>query len=410
MIDHHVGHPRLQFSVTSGRPSLGLVIALDSAKNSKRNPESKPTHGATVRHQPASEKEIATGADDSRLFDSRIFMIPFDSFAMRFSLSSSVLLLACAALPFTTVADAAGPKSFVYKTVGKLDIEADVYLPTLSETSEGENKPLPVLVWIHGGALMLNSRASVPPQMIGLAKKDGFALVSIDYRLAPETKLDGIVRDVEDALNWVHDKGPELFRADPENVVVAGASAGGYLALMAGVTDNAPRPKAILSCWGYGDILGDWCTRPNPAFGKGEAPKREEAFAGIGDQPIVSTGKNDYAARSKLFFYMKRFGKWTEIVSGVDPLKEPEKLEVYCPRRRIGDDFPPLLMLHGTRDPDVPVEQSKEMHSAMLAAGHESELVLVEGGGHSLWGGDKKEIDAAFARSLEFVSFHLKSE
>ena len=179
---------------------------------------------------------------------------------------------------------------------------------------------------------------------------------------------------------------------------------------MSGVTDKAPRPKAILSCWGYGDILGKWCTRPNPAYGKGEAPNREEAYAGIGDKAIVSTGKDDYAARSKLFFYMKRFGKWTEIVSGIDPLKEPEKLEAYCPQRRIGEDFPPLLMLHGTRDSDVPVEQSKEMHAAMLAEGRDSELVLVEGGGHSLWGGDKKVIEAAFARSLEFVSLHLKAE
>ena len=318
--------------------------------------------------------------------------------------------LASAAILFAPVAAQAAPKSFVYKTVGDLNIEADVFLPEASDSDAGDAKPLPVLVWIHGGALMLNSRASVPPQMIDLAERDGFALISIDYRLAPETKLAGIMEDLEDALNWVHDKGPELFNADPENVVVAGASAGGYLALMSGVTDKAPRPKAILSCWGYGDILGDWCTQPNPAFGKGEAPDREEAYRGIGDKAIVSTGKDEYAARSKLFFYMKRFGKWTEIVSGIDPLTEPEKLESFCPQRRIGDDFPPLLMLHGTRDSDVPVEQSEAMHAAMLEAGRESELVLVEGGGHSLWGGDKKDIEAAFARSLEFVSFHLQEK
>ena len=323
---------------------------------------------------------------------------------------SPLPLLAVAAFAFAPLAAQAAPKSFVYKTVGDLEIEADVYLPAASSSSDTKSETLPVLVWIHGGALMLNSRASVPPQMIGLAEKDGFALVSIDYRLAPETNLAGIIEDLEDSLNWVHDKGPELFNADPENVVVAGASAGGYLALMSGVTDKAPRPKAILSCWGYGDILGEWCTQPNPAYGKGEAPNREEAYADIGKTAIVSTGKDDYAARSKLFFYMKRFGKWTEIVSGIDPLKEPEKLEAYCPQRRIGDDFPPLLMLHGTRDSDVPVEQSKEMHAAMLTAGRDTELVLVEGGGHSLWGGDKKDIEAAFARSLEFVSFHLKAE
>ena len=218
----------------------------------------------------------------------------------------------------------AEPKTFVYKTAGETPIEADVYLP------EGE-EARPVILWIHGGALMLGNRESVPPQLIELSKEENFTLVSIDYRLAPESKLPEIISDLRDAVAWVREKGPELFKADPDRLVVAGASAGGYLAQMSGISEG-PLPVAIVSYWGYGDILGEWCTRPNPKFGgKQPPPTREEAFAGIGDAPITGTTREDYAARGKLFFYMKRFGLWTEIVSGIDPAESPEKLKALLP-------------------------------------------------------------------------------
>jgi acetyl esterase/lipase len=58
----------------------------------------------------------------------------------------------------------------------------DVYRP------EG-NDVRPVIVWIHGGALIMGNREGIHPQVSALAQVNGYALVSIDYRLAPETKL-----------------------------------------------------------------------------------------------------------------------------------------------------------------------------------------------------------------------------
>ena len=52
-------------------------------------------------------------------------------------------------------------------------------------------------------------------------------VVSIDYRLAPETKLPAIVEDVQDACRWVRERGPKLFRIAPERLAVMGGSAGG---------------------------------------------------------------------------------------------------------------------------------------------------------------------------------------
>ena len=89
----------------------------------------------------------------------------------------------------------------------------------------------------------------------------GYTIISIDYRLAPHTKLQQIIEDLEDAYRWVRADGPKLFRIDPNRIAVVGHSAGGYLALMAGFVLK-PRPKALVSFYGYGDIAGEWYRRP----------------------------------------------------------------------------------------------------------------------------------------------------
>src|SRR5262245_26716450 len=69
-----------------------------------------------------------------------------------------------------------------YKTVGAVQIQADVHRPS-------DDKVRPVVVWIHGGALIMGNRRSVPKDLLDLCRTEGYALVSLDYRLAPEVKL-----------------------------------------------------------------------------------------------------------------------------------------------------------------------------------------------------------------------------
>ena len=107
----------------------------------------------------------------------------------------------------------------------------------------------PVIVWIHGGALIFGDRSHVvlpAGKLLARYLDAGCTVVSIDYRLAPETPLAGIVDDVTEACDWTRGRfGDDL--------VVAGQSAGGYLALMAGVR---VRPRAVAALYGYGDIVG----------------------------------------------------------------------------------------------------------------------------------------------------------
>src|SRR6185295_16946909 len=112
------------------------------------------------------------------------------------------------AFALTAAADDWTAKTFTYKTIrpeGK-ELQADVYRPP-------DEVVRPVVIFIHGGALMMGDRklnpkaGSLPEALL----KGGYAVVSIDYRLAPEVKLPAIIEDVRDACAWVRKHSRELF-------------------------------------------------------------------------------------------------------------------------------------------------------------------------------------------------------
>jgi acetyl esterase/lipase len=281
-----------------------------------------------------------------------------------------------------------------FKTVDQLQIRADVY-------RHEDLTSRPVIVWLHGGALIMGSRGGIPKQLLELSQEHGFVLVSLDYRLAPETKLPEIIADVRDGLKWVRESGPKLFHADPSRLVVAGASAGGYLALMSGTMKQPP--NAIVSYWGFGDVDGDWTTKPSEAYRKGKLIAKDVAWARVGKRALTSTNQKNGRGRATFFLYLKQTGSWLNAVSGFDPVTDRKKITPYCPNRNVSDEYPPTLFLHGTADNDVPVEQSVLMAQELKRHGVAHEVITIKGGGHSLWGGDRKLIEQAFKRSTEYI-------
>jgi acetyl esterase/lipase len=304
-------------------------------------------------------------------------------------------------------AGAAGPaflkKTYTYKTVGETKIQADVY-------RANDAKVRPVVVWIHGGALLMGSRAGVPKDLLDLCRTDGFALVSLDYRLAPEVKLPAIIEDVRDAFRWLRARGPKLLHIDPDKVVVTGGSAGGYLTLMAGVHIK-PRPRALVAYWGYGDVDGPWYTRPSDHYRKQAAlVSKEEAYKAVGGKVLTGTDGKDarQRARGKFYLYLRQNGLWTKVVTGFDPASQRRKLDPYCPVRSLPADYPPVLLIHGTADTDVPYEESAAMARELARRKLPHELITVRGAGHGLAGGDKKQVADAHKRALAFIRKHLK--
>ncbi|HXR43944.1 MAG TPA: alpha/beta hydrolase [Pseudolysinimonas sp.] len=88
--------------------------------------------------------------------------------------------------------------------------------------------PLPVVVWIHGGAWISGDRTNVDPYLRILAAH-GYAAVSLNYTIAPEAVYPTAVRQLNEALGYLQEHAAEL-RIDPDRVVLAGDSAGAQLA------------------------------------------------------------------------------------------------------------------------------------------------------------------------------------
>jgi acetyl esterase/lipase len=149
-------------------------------------------------------------------------------------------------------------KTHIYRTVENHPIRLDVY-------HHPGKVPQPMLLWIHGGALIFGHRGTIHPEQVDLYLNAGFTVVSIDYRLAPESKLPEILDDLEAAYRWVRQEAPHLYSVDGSRIAVIGHSAGGYLTLVSGYRLQ-PRPQALVSFYGYGDIIGEWYTRPSPTY------------------------------------------------------------------------------------------------------------------------------------------------
>jgi len=283
----------------------------------------------------------------------------------------------------------------VYKTAGGAPIRADVYF-------HDDDTLRPVLVWIHGGALIMGHREGVSAPVKRWAAAKGYVLVSIDYRLAPETALPEIIRDVEDAFAWVQKEGRGLYRADTGRIAVAGGSAGGYLTLVTGYRVK-PRPTVLLSLWGYGDLIGDWYSTPSPhARHHTSTMSREEAYAQV-NGTVVSDSRERKGDGGGFYQYCRQTGTWPRAVSGWDPKRESGNFFPYMPVKNVTAEYPPTFMIHGTADTDVPHEQSAMMAAELKKRGVRNELVSVVGAEHGLAGGDAKIVEAAYARGFAFV-------
>jgi acetyl esterase/lipase len=283
-----------------------------------------------------------------------------------------------------------------YKQAEQCSIRADVFLPTQAHP--------PVVVYVHGGALISGSRRRLAGWQRERLRKAGFAFVPIDYRLAPETQLPEIVQDVQDAITWVKGEGAATFGWDANRVAVMGGSAGGYLSLLSGTFEV--KPQAVVSFYGYGDILGDWYTQPSP-FYCGWAPiSREEAESAVGGAAKSSGGRKRYT----YYFYLRQQGIWPEAVSGWRLPEERERFLRYCPAANVSPAYPPALLLHGDQDTDVPYEQSLEMARALERGGIQHELVTVQGAGHGFDDdGRDPEVRRVFERVAGFLEERLKS-
>jgi len=319
-------------------------------------------------------------------------------------------LLVCAALAvFATLHSARAQtesairvETFTYKTVGDLEIKLDLI-------RADDRTVRPLVVWIHGGALIMGHREGINRRALTMLLEGGFAVVSIDYRLAPESKLPAIIEDLEDAFRWLRAEGEKRLRVDTSRIAVMGGSAGGYLTLTAGYRVK-PRPAALVAFWGYGDLIGDWYSKPSPHPRHQHSKlSREEAYRQVAGRPLADS-RHRKGNGGAFYQFCRQRGEWPKAVSGWDPHAEAERFVPFMPVRNVTRDYPPTLLIHGTEDTDVPYEQSAMMARQLEKHGVEHRLISIPGGEHGLGGGDPRRIDAAYLAALEFVKERTTKE
>ena len=283
------------------------------------------------------------------------------------------------------------PKTLTYKTAGGCDIQLDVF-------GSDPNVRKPAIVHIHGGALIIGSRKD---PMKWLNPQGDRVLISIDYRLAPETKLPAIIGDVRDAFRWIYNQGPRLLNIDTGNLVVAGGSAGGYLTLMTGFCID-PRPNALISVSGYGNITGPWYSRPSDFYLQQPHVSKAEAYASVSSSCVTEGA----GARGKFYLYCRQNGIWPQEVTGHNPETEPKWFDAYCPARNVSAKYPPTVLIHGTADTDVPYEESEAMDKALTRFGVVHKFITVPGGGHVFHGVAESDRARIYEETLAFVKQH----
>jgi acetyl esterase/lipase len=232
--------------------------------------------------------------------------------------------------------------------------------------------------------------------------EQGYVIVSVGYRLAPETKLPAIIEDVQDAWKWMHEQA-RRFGINAGRIATGGASAGAYLTQMTGFCLNRG-PRALVSYFGYGDIVGPSYSQPDEFSRRQPLVSREDALAAVGTAPISDPPQGNQ--RDKFYVYCRQNGLWPLMVSGHDPQTEDRWFTPYCPIRNVTASYPPTILIHGTADTDVPYSLSKDMDAKLGKAGVVHEFITVDGAEHRLAGAKPEEVSRVAARAVEFVKAH----
>ena len=219
--------------------------------------------------------------------------------------------------------------------------------------------PFPAAILVHGGGFDEGSKSTnVRPLFAPLAEA-GFAWFSIDYRLAPAARLPEAFTDVQSAIKWVKANAAK-YHVDVAKIALIGESAGGFLVNYAGThMTSETRVAAVVDMYGPVDY-------EKMALERREHPERFN-MASI----------NRHAANGGGIHFF-----------GADALDDAgrAKLRAAAPIHAVNKGMPPFLCIHGTKDDQVPYDQSPAMCEAMHKVGAACELITVEGGGHGMSG------------------------
>jgi acetyl esterase/lipase len=254
----------------------------------------------------------------------------------------------------------------------------DLYLP-----EKTVDRPLPLIVHIHGGGWMGGNKFPCP--VVGMVGK-GYVVASVEYRFSQKAKFPAQIQDCQAALRWLRANSKQ-HNIDPDRVGVVGGSAGGHLSALVG---TAGGKKAFA-----------------PIGGNEDQSDRVQAvcdiFGPANFSTVMKQADDDKNVRN-IFKFNSPSDPYSQLI-GVSLEGNKEKTDAVSPVHYVSKDTPPILILHGTHDSLVPYAQSEELVAALKAKGVPVWLQTLPGSGH---GGPAFGKPSVIALMANFFDKHLK--
>ena len=224
---------------------------------------------------------------------------------------------------FPTIAIGADPthRDLEYASVGEHKLLLDIYQP-----SSANEAARPLVVWVHGGAWRSGSKQGVP---VTHWLKQGFVISSVDYRLSPEAKFPAQIHDIKASIRFLR-ANAERFHIDPNRFIIAGASAGGHLAALVGVSDGIQELEGSLGAHTM-------------------TSSRVQAivsFYGASNLQSILSQSTEFGLGVRI--------PALQLFLGGQPQEKPDLAKLASPVAHIDSKDPPLWLIHGDADPQMP--------------------------------------------------------
>ena len=276
------------------------------------------------------------------------------------------------------------PKGFV----GEYDVKyvadgddaqaLDIYYPEAAT-----DKPLPLLVWIHGGGWSGGSKAG-NPYLGQLAR--GYVTASIEYRFSQKAPFPAQIQDCQAAIRFLR-ANAKKYSIDPERVGVGGASAGGHLSALVGTSGGKKTFPAVGGNEDQSDRVQAVC----------------DIFGPTDFWTVIKQAEEDKNVKN--IFKWNTSGDPYHNLIAAKVGEDKEKCEAVSPVKYVTKDNPPFLILHGDHDTLVPYAQSTQLQELLTKAGVEVTLQKLPGAGH---GGPQFNLPAIAKLTNAFFDKHLK--
>jgi acetyl esterase/lipase len=257
----------------------------------------------------------------------------------------------------------------VYGLHGNIPLKLDFWEP------KDNDKPIPTLIYIHGGGWLFGDRTGATPQLLPYFAL-GWNIVNVDYRMSGQGLAPAAVEDSVCALRWIY-RNAKQFHVDISRIVVTGHSAGGHLSLMVGTFDPASGlDYGCLADAAWGDVSLKVAAVVN--------------WYGISDVNDLLAGSN---RKTYAVAWLGNQTNRDEIARKVSPLTY------------VRPGLPPIITIHGDQDDVVPYSQAVRLHQALDNAGVQNELVTIHGGKHGFF--SDRDTLAAYDRIWRFLSVNV---